>query len=209
MKVGHACLVKALNDLAFPAEEPPHPVRPPSRASTSRSSNGTSRDSNSQCTVTGSNAENPRQSRSLHVSENRPMGPRSPSPLPPSRSRPPSPGIFREDDSDSGSSRPSTPVRSVGIPRSKRQPFYPTGNTDTTPRPHSSQTTVVEPLSIKKKPLARSATNATTTTTHSTHTATRSATRSDSGHSSHSNHSRPSSSSSASSSSPPATETTK
>ncbi|KAK0230941.1 hypothetical protein IW262DRAFT_1341270 [Armillaria fumosa] len=179
-------------------EEPPHPVRPPSRASTSRSSNSTSRDSNSQCTVTGSNAENPRQSRSLHVSENRPMGPRSPSPLPPSKSRPPSPGIFREDDSDSGSSRPSTPVRSTGIPRSKRQPFYPTGNTDTTPRPHSSQTTVVEPLSIKKKPLARSATNATTTITHSTHTATRSTTQSDSGHSSHSSHSRPSSSSSAS-----------
>ncbi|KAK0206394.1 hypothetical protein DFS33DRAFT_586286 [Desarmillaria ectypa] len=181
-------------------EEPPHPVRPSSRASTSRSSNGTSRDSNSQCTVTGSNTENPRQSRSLHVSENRPMGPRSPSPLPPSKGRPPSPGLSRETDSDSGSSRPSTPARSTGIPRSKRQPFYPTGNTDATPRPHSSQTTVVEPLSIKKKPLARSATNATTTTTHSTYTATHSATRSDSGHSSHSSHSRPSSSSSTSSS---------
>ncbi|KAK0468197.1 uncharacterized protein EV420DRAFT_1635453 [Desarmillaria tabescens] len=110
------------------------------------------------------------------------------------------PSLSRETDSDSGSSCPSTPSRSTGIPRSRRQPFYPTGNTDATPRPHSNQTSVVEPLSIKKKPLARSATNATTTTTHSTSTATRSATYSDSGHSSHSSHSRPSSSSSASSS---------
>lgn len=182
-------------------EESPHPVRPPSRASTSRSSNATSRDSNSQCTVTGYNTENLRQSRSLHVSESRPMGPRSPSPLPP-KSRPPSPTLTREIDSESDSSRPSTPARSTGIPRSKRQPFYPTGNADATPRPHSSQTTVVEPLSIKKKPLARSATNATTTTTYSTrsaYTATRSATQSDSGHSSHSDQSRPSTSPSTSS----------
>ncbi|KAJ8086818.1 hypothetical protein PM082_005643 [Marasmius tenuissimus] len=70
-------------------EDPPGPVRPASRASTAQ-------ESSSQCTVTGATLQSPsRASRSLSrdtSSERRPLGPRSPSPLPPSRSpRPPSP----------------------------------------------------------------------------------------------------------------------
>jgi hypothetical protein len=53
----------------------------------------------------------------------------------------------------SSSAHHSKPVSN--IPRSKRQPFYPTGNTDT-PKPSTSNgltpaPTPIEPLSIKKK----------------------------------------------------------
>lgn len=61
--------------------------------------------------------------------------------------------------------RPSSvPSRYQGmptaIPRSKRQPFYPTGNTDTTPKAAATAATTapntIEPLSIKKKTSVRS-----------------------------------------------------
>lgn len=95
-----------------------------------------------------------RRARSLsrNSSDRRPMGPRTPSPLPP------------VDDAQSTTRElPSiplasykmaeTPVRPSGLPRSKRQPFYPVNNADATPKPVSSNTTgsSVEPLSIKKK----------------------------------------------------------
>jgi hypothetical protein len=64
---------------------------------------------------------------------------------------------------------PATPFRRHGIPtpipRSKRQPFYPTGNRDNTPKPvnGSAPPSSVEPLSIKKKTSVR-ATMTTTST---------------------------------------------
>ncbi|KAF9268140.1 hypothetical protein L218DRAFT_918472 [Marasmius fiardii PR-910] len=147
-------------------EDPPPPVRPASRASTSQS-----HDSSSQCTITRTGLQSP----STHISrsssrERRPMGPRSPSPLPSSRSpRPPSPlevpsmddEVFKAIENN----LPQTPVassRPTGIPRSKRQAF---------PLPEHSETprgvihgavpappTSVEPLSIKKKTSVRSGT---------------------------------------------------
>lgn len=53
-----------------------------------------------------------------------------------------------------------TPSRPTGIPRSKRQPFHPTGNTESTPRPTvngSATPGTIEPLSIKKKTSVRAA----------------------------------------------------
>ncbi|KAJ7283948.1 RhoGEF domain-containing protein [Mycena rebaudengoi] len=49
-------------------------------------------------------------------------------------------------------------VRATGIPRSKRQPFFPAGNIDATPKPAVSNVPTssgVEPLSIKKKTSVR------------------------------------------------------
>ncbi|KAF5358949.1 hypothetical protein D9758_004743 [Tetrapyrgos nigripes] len=135
-------------------EENPFSLRPPSRAS----------NSTSQCTIRAdARSPSPRpRSLSRDPLERRPLGPRSPSPLPPSRSpRPPSPvELPSMDASDeltaeissivSPSIQPSRP--STGIPRSKRQPLHPTGN-QATPRAGPSGVTspVVEPLSIKKK----------------------------------------------------------
>ncbi|KAF7288279.1 DH domain-containing protein [Mycena chlorophos] len=98
----------------------------------------------------------PRQSRSMSA-ERRPLGPRSPSPLPPANQT-----ELRSMDDDlalenaAAKLQRSVPVRSTGIPRSKRQPFFPAGNIDATPKPISatntgSSTNAVEPLSIKKK----------------------------------------------------------
>ncbi|KAG7096774.1 hypothetical protein E1B28_004184 [Marasmius oreades] len=147
-------------------EDPPPPVRPTSRASTTQ-------DSSSQCTITGDCLQSPssRMSRSLSrgsSADRRPLGPRSPSPLPPSRSpRPPSPlglpsmddEVFRAIDGD----LPQTPLASsrlTGIPRSKRQTFLPPEHSET-PRGNThgiapAPPTSVEPLSIKKKTSVRS-----------------------------------------------------
>jgi hypothetical protein len=114
----------------------------------------------------------PRHSRS-NSHERRPLGPRTPSPLPPSKS----PILFPiqlsvenspvDDsplDATPSPSRPSTvPSRHQGtpsaIPRSKRQPFFPQGNSDSTPKsagglPPAAPNTI-EPLSIKKKSSVR------------------------------------------------------
>ena len=110
----------------------------------------------------------PRQSRALshNPSERRPIGPRSPSPLPPqsSESHIPHHDLPSMDDDFELESNPHLPPLSSSayqskpvsnIPRSKRQPFFPTGNTDT-PKPGTSNgltsaPTPIEPLSIKKK----------------------------------------------------------
>ncbi|KAK7060488.1 hypothetical protein VNI00_001253 [Paramarasmius palmivorus] len=147
-------------------EEAPLPPRPESRASTSR-------DSNSQCTITGNHLQSPAPLRRRSLSrgsscERRPLGPRSPSPIPPSPSpRPPSPADLRSMDEDLASvleSIPQTPVasssRPTGLPRSKRQTFHSLANGDATPRgPSASTSTIVEPLSIKKKTSVRSGTD--------------------------------------------------
>ncbi|KAJ7276557.1 hypothetical protein B0H12DRAFT_1085926 [Mycena haematopus] len=140
-------------------DEPPR--RPLSRAS---------RDTNSRSSVTDSNsnapiASPPSQNRSLsrNSSEMRPLGPRSPSPLPPPKSHIPyvdaSKNELRSMDDDlalenAAQLQRSAPVRATGIPRSKRQPFFPAGNIDTTPKaPATTAHTPsgVEPLSIRKK----------------------------------------------------------
>lgn len=150
--------------VAFLEEEPLHPARPSSRASTA-----TARDSSSQCTVT----EDPRSPRSLSQtsSDRRPMGPRSPSPLPPSKS-PPLPDLPSMDDELADqltSIVQPTPTRS-GIPRSKRQIFQSVNNVDSTPKPHVNGTTrppsFVEPLSIKKKTSVRTAPDSSETPVH-------------------------------------------
>ncbi|KAJ3859197.1 hypothetical protein EV359DRAFT_51220 [Lentinula novae-zelandiae] len=148
----------------YEVEELLHPARPASRASTAR-------DSTSQCTIT----EDPRSPRSLsrHSSDRRPMGPRSPSPLPPPRSprptSPPLPEIPSIDDElavEISDIVQPTPTKS-GIPRSKRQIFHPVNNIDSTPKPHTNgmarASSSVEPLSIKKKTSVRNAIDLTDT----------------------------------------------
>ncbi|KAF8917932.1 hypothetical protein CPB85DRAFT_1284072 [Mucidula mucida] len=143
--------------LEAPIMEDETSLRPASRASTSR-------DSNSQCTVTA-DSDNPRRTRSMsrHSSDRRPMGPRTPSPLPPTSHLLPS--ALSSDSESEDIVRPLTQTQSrpTGIPRSKRQPFLPTGNTEMTPKPlvnNSTGGSIIEPLSIKKKSTARSTTNA-------------------------------------------------
>ena len=147
------------------AEEPPNPVRPVSRTSGEISVRSTTPRPTSPATLADSP---PRQSRALpNPFERHPIGPRSPSPLPPSQSfETHLPHLVlpsMDDDFElevnrhfpplSSSDHHSKPVSN--IPRSKRQPFFPTGNTDT-PKPSTSNgltpaPTPIEPLSIKKK----------------------------------------------------------
>ncbi|PCH40917.1 hypothetical protein WOLCODRAFT_137069 [Wolfiporia cocos MD-104 SS10] len=123
-------------------EEDPSTSRPFSRAGTS--ARGTSPAPSSPDS----------RSRSRNSERSRPAGPRSPSPLPPSRS----PSIFSMDpplgQNELGLDTnlvnlPQTPaVPRAQIPRSKRQPFV-----DATPRPSrtdSQSSGSVKPLSIKK-----------------------------------------------------------
>lgn len=167
-------------------EEPPIGVRPTSRASRmSRGLPEIPQDAQSQRSTTPqprsttpgdlSESDSPRESRSTsrHVSDRRPIGPRSPSPLPPSTPIISTmPSVLSEELDISFertlinmSHQPTTPHhdRLVSpIPRSKRQPFEPTGNTDLTPRAFgfdhdeiANPPGVVEPLSIKKKSSVR------------------------------------------------------
>ncbi|KAH9943155.1 uncharacterized protein BXZ73DRAFT_40576 [Epithele typhae] len=133
-------------------------------------------------------SESSRRARSLSRhssdrSDRRPMGPRSPSPLPRSprsaHSRMPSADSDTEPD-NTQPMFPTTPMRTVfprtPIPRSKRQPFEPTSavNTDMTPKAaatedddrRSMESTklpgLIEPLAIKKRSSVR--TNASTAT---------------------------------------------
>lgn len=118
-------------------------------------------------------------------SDRRPIGPRSISPLPIPRSPesaselpylsddPVSESSPRASPEPQSTSTPSpVPTRHGGIPtpmpRSKRQPFQPTGNTEATPKASTSAAATstslppgssgVEPLSIKKKNSGRSST---------------------------------------------------
>jgi len=174
-------------DETFGPEEPPASLRCSSRASSGRTY---SQRSNTSRTTSSSHTQRPpsppsrphsratsvtsdgRHSRStsVHSSDRRPLGPRSPSPLPP---RPPSivhdlalPSVDLELALDSAitdlTNIPVTPTRkssASSIPRSKRQPFEPTGNTDATPKAVPLASGIprpVEPLAIKKKTSVRS-----------------------------------------------------
>ena len=168
-------------------EEPPASLRSSSRASSKRTY---SQRSNTSRTTTSSTTQRPssppsrphsratsiasdgRHSRSasLHSSERRPLGPRSPSPLPPKTptimpdlALPPTDLELALDSAIIDlTNAPVTPTRkssASSIPRSKRQPFEPTGNTDATPKavpPASGIPRPVEPLAIKKKTSVRS-----------------------------------------------------
>jgi len=149
----------------FPEEEPPNSVHPTSQISGELSTRYTTPRPTSPTALVDSP---PRQSRALSrdPSERHPIGPRSPSPLPPPKSSEPHPShhVLPSMDDDfesefnhhppppSSSAHHSNPVSN--IPRSKRQPFFPTGNTGT-PKPSASNLisapTPIEPLSIKKK----------------------------------------------------------
>ncbi|KAJ7368468.1 hypothetical protein DFH08DRAFT_26721 [Mycena albidolilacea] len=149
-------------------DEPPR--RPLSRASRDTNSRSSQPDSNSDAPI----ASPPRQIRSLsrNSSERRPLGPRSPSPLPPTPLLPQKSGSQHLDASttelpsmdddlaleNAAKLQRSGPVRPTGIPRSKRQPFFPAGNIDATPKAPITTAptpTGVEPLSIKKKTSVR------------------------------------------------------
>ncbi|KAF8195715.1 hypothetical protein K438DRAFT_1906377 [Mycena galopus ATCC 62051] len=139
--------------------------RPLSRASKDTNSRTPRADSNSNAPI----ASPPRQSRSLsRNSEMRPLGPRSPSPLPPPKTTQSlhvdaSTHELPSMDEDlalenAAKIQRSAPVRATGIPRSKRQPFFPAGNIDATPKPLATTAptpTGVEPLSIRKKTSVR------------------------------------------------------
>jgi hypothetical protein len=162
---GHYLFDVASCHSSLVSDEPPHPLRPASRAS------GTFRDAASYRSTTPTprpstptrSMDSTRHVRSTsqHSSERRPMGPRAPSPLPPK-----SPLLLPSELPDAdlpleqtlvNVTQPSTPTRtdSVTSPyrRGNRQPLVPTGNTDPTPK-HSANGAVpssIEPLSIKKK----------------------------------------------------------
>ncbi|KAJ7638992.1 hypothetical protein FB45DRAFT_904439 [Roridomyces roridus] len=175
--------VPLLNPSEATIYEDDPPRRPLSRASGETTSRTTDSNFNDPISFP------PRQSPSLSQpsSERRPLGPRSPSPLPASKSplmdTAPTTDLPSMDDdlalenANAARLQRAVPVR-TGIPRSKRQPFFPAGNTDATPKPSSAPTNTnvpatggggVEPLSIKKKASVRStaeaSSSATTTTT--------------------------------------------
>lgn len=114
------------------------------------------------------------RSLSVHSAERRPLGPRSPSPLPPVsplsfQSRVELPSMDDDLALETILATPSAPSSHTplvtGIPRSKRQPFYPNGNPESTPKAINSTdsvvTTPIEPLSIKKKTSLRTSAVAT------------------------------------------------
>ncbi|KAG5341935.1 hypothetical protein C0989_006778 [Termitomyces sp. Mn162] len=159
-------------------EEPPQAVRSLSRASRDSASQRTATPRPESTTPTKALESPVRRSRSpsLHTIERRPLGPRSPSPLPPARTSPvqPSSNLPSTDNNTiegpipqplTGSTIPQPSARlsryqagPTNIPRSKRQPFYPTGNTGSTPKAAlvtPSPAATVEPLSIKKKSSVR------------------------------------------------------
>ena len=102
------------------------------------------------------------------ASGSRPRGPRSPSPLPSGSRVSPEPDYETLDSALETTllnlnRPPVTPPKSVSpLPRSRRQPFEPTGNTETASKsiPHGVQKTpsIVEPLVIKKKDSLRTST---------------------------------------------------
>ncbi|GLB33962.1 putative guanine nucleotide exchange factor for Rho/Rac/Cdc42-like GTPases [Lyophyllum shimeji] len=154
-------------------DEPPQPVRPLSRASRDSNSTTTPRPESNTPTKALVPPTKPSRSPSPHTDERRPQGPRSPSPLPPTKTPPARPfaNLPPADDEDvleensfSGPQVSTAVSRQreipTGIPRSKRQPFFPAGNAETTPKAAavapSPAPSVIEPLSIKKKTSVRS-----------------------------------------------------
>ncbi|EMD40501.1 hypothetical protein CERSUDRAFT_148569 [Gelatoporia subvermispora B] len=111
------------------------------------------------------------RSRSPGPSERRPMGPRTPSPLPPVRSPQLAPASSDEADLvqvptlTDQEELPVTPVRQSLLPRSRRLPFDMVGNTDATPESFGTEATTssrplsqIEPLLIRKKASVRRST---------------------------------------------------
>ncbi|KAF8639693.1 hypothetical protein AX17_000955 [Amanita inopinata Kibby_2008] len=153
-------------------EAPPQSLRPSSRASR-QSQPSRSLTPQTELSHPGSSPDtSPRRCRSLsrQSSDRRPLGPRSPSPLPiprsPRKSTTDLPSFDDEFTQDSGVAQPSSlPSRfeglPTGIPRSKRQPFFPPNSIDATPKSsatiNSTIPSTIEPLSIKKKASVRSA----------------------------------------------------
>ncbi|KAI0050211.1 hypothetical protein FA95DRAFT_662337 [Auriscalpium vulgare] len=153
-------------------EMPPLPLRPSSRASkdtySQRSTTPTNRPPSTTPTREQDSPEPYDRPVSRASSSGHPRGPRSSSPgLPSPRLdfRLDSPLMELETALETtlvNVSRLLTPGRDISpLPRSKRQPFDPTGNMDETPRtafgsPSKAQT-AVEPLSIKKKASVRNA----------------------------------------------------
>lgn len=143
-------------------DNPPEALRPSSRASGSGLSQRSTTPTNLflPTPLTEVN-EHPESAASRNASGSRPRGPRSPSPLPPSPRASLGPDLETLDSAlettlHNLNRPPVTPPKSVSpLPRSRRQPFEPTGNTEAAPRinPHSVQKTpgTIEPLSIKKK----------------------------------------------------------
>ncbi|KAI0082531.1 hypothetical protein K474DRAFT_1655326 [Panus rudis PR-1116 ss-1] len=163
-------------------DDPPIPIRPTSRMSRDLPDIPTDAQSYRSTTPrpdsAASDVEDHRRSRSIHrVSpERRPHGPRTPSPLPPltptHSGRPEQQtamdvDLALEETLVNVADTPVTPRRSARegvspIPRSKRQPFVPMINTDTTPKVSIMTPTevtrplsTVEPLSIQKKTSVR------------------------------------------------------
>ncbi|KAG2013296.1 signal transducer [Coprinopsis cinerea AmutBmut pab1-1] len=155
------------------AEEPPQSVRPASRASGDTRRSTTPRPA-SPTKRSDSPALSDRDgSRPVsRLSDRRPFGPRSVSPMPSSMKSPSAaspaelPGadkgyVSESDDEVFKMDITKTPFqRPSGIPRSRRQPLQPsTENIDATPKPLSNPsslvTSSVEPLSIKKKTSVR------------------------------------------------------
>ncbi|KAI0304176.1 hypothetical protein BC826DRAFT_215583 [Russula brevipes] len=149
-------------------DHPPEPFRPSSRASGTLSQRSTTPTNlRLPTSLTGVN-EHPESEALRKVSGSRPRGPRSPSPLPPSPRASPEPDFESLDTAlettlHNLNRPPVTPPKSVSpLPRSRRQPFEPTGNTGAAPRAisHGIRKTpsIVEPLSIKKKNSLRNST---------------------------------------------------
>ena len=141
---------------------PPEPFRPSSRASGSVVSHRSTTPTNLFWPTSLMEVnEQPENTPSRRPSGSRPRGPRSPSPLPPSPRASPEPDFESLDTAlettlQNLNRPPATPPKPVSpLPRSRRQPFEPTGNTDTAPRVISlgsqKAPSTIEPLSIKKK----------------------------------------------------------
>lgn len=150
-------------------EEPPQPTRSRHHSSTDTSGH---RSPISRPITPSLSQDSSRHSRSTsqHSAERRPLGPRSPSPLPPD-----SPLVLQSNKLPDiqttlertlvSGTQPSTPhgPHNTALPfgRSNRQPTIPVGATDLTPKPSisSAATPNIEPLSIKKKTSVRAPAN--------------------------------------------------
>lgn len=177
--------IQIFSDVLYNQESPPAPMRPLSRASRIKrsaseqdvlSTRSSSPHPTSRSVTPTPTTESPRKHRSMSncSPERRPAGPRAPSPLPPT-----SPilqsiqldldGALEVSLMDVSSLRMQTTAQplisaeqenqafaSSQIPRSRRQPLAPTGNTEMTPRGAEPSNGIklpggIEPLSIKKK----------------------------------------------------------
>lgn len=110
---------------------------------------------------------------SVHSTDRRPFGPRSPSPLPPKSPRlhhsQDLPSMDDDDDMDPSSSSSQPFPQTPNIKRSHRQPLFPSSNTESTPKSQLPSgipiATPIEPLSIKKKTSLRNSVVATNSPT--------------------------------------------